>query len=102
MVCYAGALIYTDVVRALLLYHLTPIWSTLLARALLGETVTPIKWATISLGVLAIIVIVRIEAGFDLTFNLGDWMGLCDGMARALAAVLLNSGGVKSGTDYTL
>ena len=102
MVSYAAALIYTDVVRALLLYYLTPIWSTLLARALLGERITPIRWATIALGVLGVSVIVRIESGFDLAFNAGDWMGLAAGVIWAMAAVLLNGGAVKSGTDYTL
>lgn len=102
MVSYAGALIYTDVVRALLLYYLTPIWSTFLARAFLGEHITPIRWATIALGVLGVMVLVRIEAGFDLAFNVGDWMGLAAGFIWAMAAVLLNGGGVKSGIDYTL
>lgn len=102
MVSYAGALIYTDVVRALLLYYLTPIWSTLLARAFLGERITAIRWATIGLGILGVMVLVRFEAGFDLAFNVGDWMGLSAGFIWAVAAVLLNGGVVKSGTDYAL
>ena len=102
MVSYAGALIYTDVVRALLLYYLTPIWSTLLARALIGERITAIRWATIGLGILGVMVLVRIETGFNLAFNVGDWMGLAAGVIWAMAAVLLNGGGVKSGTDYSL
>ena len=102
MVSYAGALIFTDVVRALLLYYLTPIWSTFFAWVLLGERITWIRWATIAFGVLGVMVIVRIEAGFDLAFNTGDWMGLIAGVIWALAAVLLNGGGVKGGTDYML
>lgn len=102
MVSYAGALILTDVVRALVLYYLTPVWSTLLARALLGEPITPIRWVTIALGLLGVCVIVRVEAGFDLVFNVGDWMGLFAGLIWALAAVLLNSGSTQSSTDYML
>lgn len=102
MVSYAGALIFTDVVRALVLFYLTPIWSTLLARAFLGEEITPIRWATIGLGMLGVMVIARFETGFDLAFNVGDWMGLFAGIVWAVAAVLLNGGGVRAGTDFTL
>lgn len=49
LVCYAGALIFTEVVRATLFFYLTPIWSTVLARIVLGEPVTmpvgqPLAW----------------------------------------------------------
>lgn len=102
MVSYAGALIFTDVLRALLFFYLTPIWSTVLARASLGERITPVRWATIALGVLGVLVIVRFETGFDLAFNIGDWMGLGAGFIWAIAAVLIKGGGVSNGADYTL
>ncbi len=38
---YSIAIVHTDVVRAMLLFCLTPIWSTHLARAVLGEVITP-------------------------------------------------------------
>ncbi|MEO0486727.1 MAG: DMT family transporter [Pseudomonadota bacterium] len=102
MVTYAGALIYTDVVRALLLYYLTPIWSTVFAWLFLREAITRVRWMTIALGLFGVMVLVRIETGFDLEFNAGDWMGLIAGVIWALAAVLLNGGEVQGGTDYTL
>ncbi|MCH2078035.1 MAG: DMT family transporter [Rhodobacteraceae bacterium] len=102
MVTYAGSLIYTDVVRALLLFYLTPIWSTILGRLILGEPITRVRWLTIVLGLLGVAVIVRLETGFALEFNAGDWMGLCAGIIWALAAVLLNGGGVQNGVDYTI
>ena len=41
LVLYADALVYTEVIRAMLLFYLTPVWSTLLARIFLKE---PITW----------------------------------------------------------
>ena len=52
LVCYAGALIFTEVVRATLFYYLTPIWSTLLARIVLSEPITAPRWGTIGLGLI--------------------------------------------------
>ena len=40
LVLYSISMLYTEVVRAMLLFYLTPLWSTLLARLLLGEPIT--------------------------------------------------------------
>ena len=37
LVLYSVSMLYTDIVRAMLLFYLTPLWSTLLARLFLGE-----------------------------------------------------------------
>ena len=37
---YSTAIIYTDVVRAILLFYLTPVWATILARIFLGDAIT--------------------------------------------------------------
>ena len=44
VVLYADGLVYTEVIRAMLLYYLTPVWSTLLARLFLKEPITPLRW----------------------------------------------------------
>src|SRR5215210_53509 len=36
LVFYSVALLYTDVIQVMLLFYLTPVWSTLLARWFLG------------------------------------------------------------------
>lgn len=40
---YMTAIVHTDVVRVILLFYLTPIWGTLLARIFLGEAITPLR-----------------------------------------------------------
>ncbi len=89
LVLYANAMLYTEVVRAVLLYYLTPIWSLLLARIVLGEVITPPRVAAILLGIAGMLVILRIDQGTLLPGNIGDWMGLLAGLGWAVAAVLL-------------
>ncbi|MDJ0640612.1 MAG: DMT family transporter [Paracoccaceae bacterium] len=103
LVLYAGALVFTDVVRALLLYYMTPLWSTFLARIFLGETITRARWSTILLALIGLVLILEVDQGIDSsTFGPGDWMGLASGIVWAMAAVWMKSDGEGSGTDFTL
>jgi drug/metabolite transporter (DMT)-like permease len=47
---YAEALLRGSVARVILLFYLTPAWSTLLARAFLGDRITGARLVTIALG----------------------------------------------------
>ncbi|MEM8704341.1 MAG: DMT family transporter, partial [Pseudomonadota bacterium] len=85
LVLYAGALVFTDVVRALLFYYLTPLWSTLLARIVLGETITWQRWVTMAVALAGLLVILNVGSGFSVTLNAGDWMGLASGVVWAIA-----------------
>jgi drug/metabolite transporter (DMT)-like permease len=66
LVFYSNAMLYTEVVRGLVLYYTTPVWSLLLARMVLGETIN-----------------------FPWPRNSGDWMALIGAVGWAVAAVLL-------------
>lgn len=89
LVLYANAMLYTEVIRGILMYYLTPIWSLLLARLVLGETITPPRIGAIVLGVAGLLVILGVDQGTLLPRNTGDWMGLLAGLGWAVAAVLL-------------
>lgn len=102
LVAYAGALVFTDVVRALLFYYLTPLWSTLLARVIIGEHITPARWGTIGLGLVGLLLILRLDPGLGGFLNAGDWMGLAGGVIWAMAAVFMRSKDNGSGMDFTL
>lgn len=101
LVLYAGALVYTDVVRALLLYYLTPLWSTLLARIVLGEVITGRRWGTIALGFAGLLLISKVDKGFSGGFNVGDWMGLASGVVWAAAAVCMKSDSKGNAIEFT-
>ena len=86
LVLYSNAFLYTDVIRAILLYYLTPIWSALLARAWLKEPITRSRIVAIALGILGLFVILNADQGVPVPRNAGDWMGLISGLFWALAA----------------
>jgi drug/metabolite transporter (DMT)-like permease len=86
LVFYSNAFLYTDVIRAALLYYLTPIWSAVLARIWLKEPITRGRIVSIVLGLLGLLVILNADQGFPIPRNAGDWMGLIAGLFWALTA----------------
>jgi len=94
-VLYSNSLLYTDVVRALLLFYLTPLWSTLLGRLVLGEPITPPRLLTIVMGIAGLVVILGFKGAFPVPHNLGDWLGLVSGMVWAGASVRLRREGAS-------
>ena len=89
LVLYSNSLIYTEVVRSILMYYLTPVWSLLLARLVLGEAITAPRLAAIVLGIAGLLVILGADQGTLQPRNIGDWMALIAGMGWAVTAVLL-------------
>ncbi len=102
LVSYAGALVFTEVVRALLFFYLTPIWSTLLARIVLKEPITAQRWVTIGLGASGLLLILEIDTGVRGGLSAGDWMGITGGFVWAIAAVCMKSDERGNGIDFTL
>jgi drug/metabolite transporter (DMT)-like permease len=101
MVPYSVALLETEVVRAILLFYLTPIWSALLARLVLGEAITPVRWVSMALGFLGLLVILKAESGLPLPANIGDWLAFAAGILWAAAAVSLRRGPFHDALDLT-
>jgi len=99
---YADALIYTEVVRGLLLFYLTPVWSLILARIVLGEAITAPRMIAILLGISGMLVMLGIDTGIPLPRNIGDWMGLLGGLGWAVAAVLLRQDDGSHAMEFTL
>jgi drug/metabolite transporter (DMT)-like permease len=86
-ILYTNSLLLTDVVRALLLFYLTPLWSTLFVRLVHREAIAPARWLAVVLAIGGLAAILGVDAGFPLPRNLGDWMGLLSGMVWAYASV---------------
>ena len=86
---YSNAMLYTEVVRGLVLYYTTPVWSLLLARLLLGEAITVPRVLAIVFGVAGMLVMFGVDLGFPWPKNIGDWMALIGAAGWAIAAVLL-------------
>jgi drug/metabolite transporter (DMT)-like permease len=86
---YSSALLYTEVVRALVIYYTTPVWSLLLARLVLGEEITAARALAVVFGLTGMLVMFGVDTGFPWPKNVGDWMALAGAMGWAVAAVLL-------------
>jgi len=99
---YTLAFLYTDVVRAMLLYYLTPVWSTLLAAVILGEIITWQRVIAIILAATGMLVIFGLGLNFPVPKNLGDWMGVFSGIVWAIAIVRIRKNEHLSGIDMTI
>lgn len=77
---YTTGLLLTDVVRVLLLFYLTPAWSTLFGFFLLGERITLARAAALFLGIAGLMVVLGVDQGFPMPRNAGDWMALLSGL----------------------
>ncbi len=76
---YAEALLRGYVARVILLFYLTPVWSTLLGRAVLGDRITKARLVTIALGLVGMFVVFGIGAGLPVPRSAAEWMGLLSG-----------------------
>lgn len=101
IVTYTNAFLYTDVVRVLILFYLTPVWGFLLARIFLGDLITPIRMLSIALGIGGMLVIFGIDHGVPLPDNIGDWLALTGGIFWAVASLMMLVG-KENPVDYAL
>ncbi|MGR3984225.1 MAG: DMT family transporter [Gammaproteobacteria bacterium] len=84
---YAEGVLRGHVARVILLFYLTPVWSTLLARLMLGEPITRRRMLTLLFGLSGMLVILEADQASPLPRNIGEWLGLFSGVAWALAMV---------------
>lgn len=86
---YSIGLVYTTVVRATLLFYMTPVWSTLIGMVLLNEKVNWSRWAAITVGLTGLYFIVGGGSESNHTLNIGDWFGIASGIAWGIGGVLI-------------
>lgn len=91
-VLYMNSLVTTEVVRALLLFYLTPVWSTILGRLILKEPFTLNRLLTVTLGLMGALVILGVRDGFPLPRNAGDTMSLLAGICWAYGSTRIRAG----------
>lgn len=80
---YTVSLVLTDVINAILLFYLTPVWSTLAGVFLLGERLTPARAVAIGLGFCGMAFVLGFDHGLPMPRNTGDWLALISGMIWA-------------------
>jgi len=102
LVLYSVSILYTDVVRATLLFYLTPLWSTLLARIFLGEAITPLRWLAMTIAMLGMLVIFHADSGIPAPENPGDWIALASGLLWSVASILLRADKGRAALDLLI
>lgn len=80
---YTVSLVMTDVIHAILLFYLTPVWSTLVGWLFLGERMKLSRIIAMALGFLGMGCILGLNNGLPLPRNAGDWVALISGMLWA-------------------
>lgn len=86
---YAMGLVYTTVVRATLLYYLTPIWCTIFGVFTLNEKVDRNRWFAILAGLAGLYFILGGASDLDVPLNIGDMFGIISGFVWAIGGVYL-------------
>lgn len=80
---YAESLFLTEVARSLILFYVTPAWSTLLEISFMGRRLTKARALALALGFAGLLTILGGKTGIPLPQNLGDVMALLSGMVWA-------------------
>ena len=87
--CYSASLLLTSVVRAMLLFYMTPAWGTLLGIALLGETVRIGRLLALASAFLGLMIVLEADIALPVPSTLGDWLALLGGMLWAWGTLLV-------------
>ncbi len=76
---YTLSLVLTDVVRAILLFYMTPVWSTLASITFWGGKLTVRRAVALALGLAGLWLVLQNDQGLPIPKNIGDWVGLAAG-----------------------
>jgi drug/metabolite transporter (DMT)-like permease len=90
-VFYSLSLLNTEVVRALVLFYLNPVWAMLLAWAFLGERITPIRAISIAVAFIGMAIVLNTGFALPMPRSLGDWFAVAAGLAWASSIILLKT-----------
>ena len=92
---YIASLNLTEVVRAILLFYLSPLWSTVLGMLFLQERLTLNRVVALLLAFCGLYVVLVVENGLPLPRNTGDWFALLSGLCWSIASVKLFQDGAR-------
>jgi len=97
---YVLAMLQGEVVRVLLLFFLSPLWTVLFARFLLHEKLNRAGWAVMALAAGgAMVMLWQPGGGLPLPTNRAEWLSLSAGVMFAFSNVISRHlGGVTEGT----
>lgn len=93
-VAFGLGMIEGSVVRVMLLFYLSPVWTVVLGRLVLGEVLAPAaRWMLVMALLGAGIMLWRPEAGSGWLRDRADWFGITSGLAFAAMNVVIRKTG---------
>jgi drug/metabolite transporter (DMT)-like permease len=87
--CYANSFLLTDVVRALILFYMTPIWTTIFEILFLKKQPRWYRAVSLTLALAGLWIVFGQEKIIPLPQNAGDWVALIGGAIFAGGAIRL-------------
>lgn len=84
-VLYSAGLVHGRVAIVTLLFYLTPVWSTLIGRYVMGWRMPWLRGVALVTGVAGLALVLGAEGGLPMPGSLGDWLGLASGLLWSIA-----------------
>lgn len=88
---YSISLVYGRVAIIILLFFLTPVWSTLIARYVMGWQTPVLRYYAIAFGLAGLAVMLGANGDFPTPKNMGEWIALGSGVLWAIATTGIRS-----------
>ena len=88
-ICYALSFLLTDVVRALILFYMTPIWTTIFEILFLKKRPGLERVLTLGLALSGLWIVFSKQTIVPLPENMGDWLALAGGALFAAGMIRL-------------
>ncbi|GAB5449630.1 DMT family transporter [Gymnodinialimonas sp.] len=82
---YSIGFVYGHVAIIILLWYLTPVWSTLIARFVMGWDTPGLRLVAIGFGLVGLIVMLSAGGEVPLPQGIGEWMALAAGFLWSIA-----------------
>ncbi len=82
---YSIGFVYGHVAMIILLWFLTPVWSTLLTRYILGWSTTALRLWAIAIGLAGLAIMLSAGGQVPVPRNVGEWLALLAGMLWAVS-----------------
>ncbi|WP_341367196.1 DMT family transporter [Yoonia sp. BS5-3] len=83
---YSVAFLYGQVTITVLLFFLTPVWSTIIGRYIFGWPTPALRIWAIIVGLTGLAIMLSADGTWPIPRNLGEWMGLLSGILWSLAS----------------
>jgi drug/metabolite transporter (DMT)-like permease len=88
---YSVGFAYGRVAIVILLFYLTPVWSTLLARFLMKERTPRLRVASIGVGIAGLLIMLSTDGSAPLPRGAGEWLALMSGILWSLSTTGMRS-----------